>query len=256
MIHYVYIYLDTRKSGKYIYGDLEFEYEPFYVGQGKNYRCTAGLKTGSPKKKYKIKKIIQDGYYPEVIKLYDNLKYEDALKKEIEIIAKIGRSDINKGPLVNLTDGGEGTLNMSPEIIKKNADNRRGKKMSDEARNNMSKGRRKYFDNGNTTWNKGRSWSEDERKKLTNKSNLGRKFTKEHKDKMSKNAKIQILEGKSILKLTPILQLSLDGKLIKEHVSIISASIETNTNKSGICNCCRNISKTANCFKWEYKNKK
>ena len=30
---YVYIYLDTRKSGKFIYGDLEFEYEPIYVGK-------------------------------------------------------------------------------------------------------------------------------------------------------------------------------------------------------------------------------
>ena len=47
MNHYVYVYLDTRKPGKYVYEDLEFEYEPFYIGQGTKYRYTSGLKNGS-----------------------------------------------------------------------------------------------------------------------------------------------------------------------------------------------------------------
>lgn len=35
---YVYALLDPRKPGEYKYDDIEFEYEPFYIGKGQGNR--------------------------------------------------------------------------------------------------------------------------------------------------------------------------------------------------------------------------
>lgn len=254
MNHYVYAYLDTRKQGKYIYDSLQFDYEPFYIGQGIKYRCTNGLKYGgSYYKKNKINKIIEDGFIPKVIKLYENLEYDLAIKLEIETISKIGRNDLGKGPLVNLTDGGEGTTNMSESARKSRGEKRIGKKHSEESKEKMRLSKKEYFDAGNTTWNKDREWTKEERLKLTNKSNTEKTFSDSHRNKLSANAKKQILNGKSIIVPKVILQYSLDNIFIKEYESILSASIENNIIQNAICNCCRKISKTSGGFKWEYK---
>ena len=54
----------------------------------------------------------------------DNLSWDDACKKEKELILLYGRVDLGTGTLVNLTDGGEGTL---------------GRKHTDETKAKMSK---------------------------------------------------------------------------------------------------------------------
>jgi hypothetical protein len=32
--YYVYAFLDKSKPGNFNYGDLKFDYEPFYIGKG------------------------------------------------------------------------------------------------------------------------------------------------------------------------------------------------------------------------------
>jgi hypothetical protein len=41
--YYVYLFLDKSKPGKFIYDDLEFEYETFYVGKGTGVRIKSSL---------------------------------------------------------------------------------------------------------------------------------------------------------------------------------------------------------------------
>jgi len=112
-IFYTYVYLDSRKTGSFNYGEFHFDYEPFYVGKGKKDQWSSHLKLAEIKiyKSYrlnKIRKIQSLGLEPIIIKYKDNLSEEAAFDLEKKLIKAIGRLDLGHGPLTNLTDGGEG----------------------------------------------------------------------------------------------------------------------------------------------------
>ena len=113
MEYYIYIYLDPRKPGSYIYENYTFEYEPIYVGKGKNGRYKQHIKQCllHPNKSFFYKKLnnILKDYEAMYFILENNLSNEDACKKEIELISLIGKINENNGSLCNLTYGGEGT---------------------------------------------------------------------------------------------------------------------------------------------------
>lgn len=104
--YYVYIYLDPRKPGNYIYNNLKFNFEPFYVGKGKNIRITKGLDdpNNNKSKKYKISEIRKCGLEPITIKIYDNLSENISYELEKLTIKKIGREK-QQSVLVNITKG-------------------------------------------------------------------------------------------------------------------------------------------------------
>lgn len=86
------------------------------------------------------------GYEIEIIE--DNCSYERAKEIEMDMISKIGRRDLGTGPLVNMTDGGEGTRNriLSKDSREKSRNSKigeknpyYGKKHSIETRTRMSK---------------------------------------------------------------------------------------------------------------------
>ena len=109
--YYIYVFLDGSKPGKFIYDDIEFEYEPFYVGKGTGDRIKTSLyDRESPFKVNKIKKIKKIGGEIISVKLYENLENEESLEMEKYVIKKIGRRDLGLGTLVNQTDGGDGRL--------------------------------------------------------------------------------------------------------------------------------------------------
>jgi hypothetical protein len=78
--------------------------EIFYIGVGVN-KYRAYKKFG---RNQHWKNIAQKGYQVEII--FENLTWEKAIEKEKDLILLYGRRDLGLGPLVNMTDGGEGVV--------------------------------------------------------------------------------------------------------------------------------------------------
>lgn len=97
-LFYCYLYIDPSRNN-----------EPIYVGKGKDKRVKYHLKR---KDKHPFTNRLQlmkrNGVEPIIEFLCKEIDEELAFLVEAEAIAKYGRKDLGKGPLLNLTDGGEG----------------------------------------------------------------------------------------------------------------------------------------------------
>lgn len=293
---YIYVYLDPRKPGKFEYGQYCFLYEPFYVGKGTNDRMYNHLKKSelckNSFKSNKINSIIMSGQEPYIIKIIDNI-IEEKLSYELEekIVSIIGRVINNKGPLVNLKDGGKGGLTgyiYSDEQLKqKSIISKRFqscpkyKELRREIGKNIYKNeeiKSKHRENtikGLTkeAIERGKIWLLDGDKK--------EKMIYKVKDTMSKNtdlrskiqkeswSNIELLEKHSnIMKeitsrpevkkkireasIKKVYQYSINGDFIKVWDSVIDAARELNISSSAIANNCRGLSKKSNGFIWSY----
>ncbi len=120
--------------------------EIFYVGIGEPTRPYEN-ESRNPHWHHIVDKV---GY--EILIIKENVTWDEACEWEKSEIKKIGRRDLGLGPLVNMTDGGEGT---------------QGVIITDERRNNISNSTKKAMDNPEvkqkmkdakvnfTPWNKG-----------------------------------------------------------------------------------------------------
>lgn len=98
-----YVYLISRLDGT-----------PCYVGKGKGQRWRHNGKAGRNLHFLRIiRKAKAAGRDLPKVKIAENLTEAEAFRIEREMIAKIGR-EANGGPLVNLTDGGDGTSGYRP----------------------------------------------------------------------------------------------------------------------------------------------
>lgn len=110
--HYVYrhIRLDTN--------------EPFYIGIGSRIERemytgdTIRAKSKSHRSRFWKNIVSVTDYFIDI--LYESDCYDEIKKKEIEFIKLYGRKNLGLGPLVNLTDGGDGNLGWIPSEEWKN----------------------------------------------------------------------------------------------------------------------------------------
>jgi hypothetical protein len=81
--------------------------EVFYIGVGVG-KKRAYQHTG--RNRHWINVVNKTNYSVEI--LQEDLSWEEARQEEIKLINQHGRRDLGEGPLVNMTDGGDGTLGI------------------------------------------------------------------------------------------------------------------------------------------------
>ena len=108
--HFVYILQRRDRSGIFKYDNLQFAFEPFYVGKGSQrtengkivYDRLKHTVTGGNNHKmnliHKVKEL--------EITVFNFETENESFDRETEFIEKIGRKDLNRGPLVNWCNGG------------------------------------------------------------------------------------------------------------------------------------------------------
>lgn len=146
--YYVYALLDTRKPGQYIYNDLILKFEPFYIGKGTKKRMDRhfyefGINLFKERVSDKI--LLETGKPHIALKLYEHLTDDKSKEIEIKLISLIGRRSLGKGPLTNLTDGGDGTSGCIPskEKCSKISKSLKGVPLTNQRRENIKSARSK-----------------------------------------------------------------------------------------------------------------
>lgn len=108
-------------ENKVIYRHLKPNGEVFYIGIGTSKRA---YDINSRNKHWNH---IANKYGYEVQILKSNLTWEEACELECILIEYYGRQDLGLGSLVNMTDGGDGLINLSDESRDKMSDAKKGK---------------------------------------------------------------------------------------------------------------------------------
>lgn len=263
-MYYVYALLDSSKKGNYIYGSYLFEYEPFYIGKGKGNRIKYTLYDKTNFKKNKINKLKENSIDIISIIIKDNLSNDESIFLEKELISIIGRRSYNLGPLINLTDGGDGRINSphSEETKIKISSNRKGKsigwKHKIETRKIMSikqSGENNGFYNKTHTVEVKFMQSErvsGDKHPMYNKLH-SKETIKKLIDARKKLSNEQLKESCQVFN-KQVLMYDLNMNFIEEFISVKDASSKTNINESLISKCCRGEIKNPTRYFFKYKN--
>jgi hypothetical protein len=225
----------------YIYRHIRLDKnEPFYIGIGNDnsykrayykYDRNYIWKNITNKTKYKVEIIL------------DDLSWEEACEKEKEFISLYGRKDLKKGPLANLTSGGDGTIGY-----------KRSKKLNHDALWYKAIKIYQYDLEGNfiKEW---KSTAEACKELKLDRGHVcsvlkGNKYMV--KGYMFRYEKYDKIKPCSSYRYKPVFQYDLEGNFIKEWKS--TAEAEKFLNKVGIYSVLTGKTKTCGGYKW-YRNK-
>lgn len=170
----------------YVYRHIRLDKnEPFYIGIGSDKEYKRAYFRWD-RNKYWNNIVSKTDYDVEI--LIDDIDWEMACKKEVEFISLYGRFDLGTGSLVNMTNGGDGTLGMrhSEESRKRMSEKRKGIRQyvaTQETKNKLSEIAKK------------RGIPSEQLKKMMESKRMvgwtshrkGIKHTEEAKEKMSKS---------------------------------------------------------------------
>lgn len=247
--YYVYIYLNPLKKGNYNYSGYNFEFEPFYVGLGKNRRYKDHLSKSSRKKKHTkndiINEIISYDLLPIIIKIKEGMSPDEAFSLEIKMISIIGRIDLEKGPLSNRTNGGDSSGFTHTEKTKRIASERMmgdknhfyGKKRKEHSHRMKKNNPMKLKEVKEKHWNSchSKEFIENAKKRSIGENNpfFGKNHTKETKLKLSKG----------------VYKIDMETLEVIEKYNSISDAGGSN---SSIVMCCRGKRISSGNHYWEY----
>jgi hypothetical protein len=215
--------------------------EPFYIGIGNTERRATRTDSRNPF----WKNIAKKGYRVDI--LFDDLTWEEACEKEKEFIKLYGRKDLGTGTLVNMTDGGDGTINIlvSDETKQKLREINLGKSHSEETKQKMSESRKgekhPFFGiRGEESHMYGKSHSEESKQKISESKKgeknhmffktgekhhmYGKKHSEESKQKMSESQKGRKVSAETIEKKRNSM-IGKNSKYNKEFIEMIKQRI-------------------------------
>lgn len=123
--------------------------EPFYIGVGTK-RGNSYPRANSTMNRNRWWRFIVEKTTFTIEIIFESSNYQEILDKEIEFIKLYGRKDLKEGQLVNLTDGGEGSLGAIVKDSTRKLHSKRSKgntyrlntKQSTSTRNRMSEDRK------------------------------------------------------------------------------------------------------------------
>jgi hypothetical protein len=134
--------ISANKGKHYTYGLYRKDGTIFYVGIGTKQRVykhfNVKTKDGNKLKLAVISKDGSENIEVKILKWFDTK--EQAAKLEVELVNYFGRRDIGTGILTNLTAGGEGVKDESPESKLKRMSKMIGTKRTDEQKARMKAG--------------------------------------------------------------------------------------------------------------------